>query len=220
MHNDQPKHEGRVQHFRFSERVMFYRGGHIARAVHSLDRLRQHDDEVVAFLQRARDTEDAEERHRIRTSEAPPGNPFALHDATVMYAAIAVEGFLNVYGTARLGEDYFRTYIERLGTEQKLVVLLAICTRRLVPNDAEIVRTLRSLFERRAALVHPKARVPQDMEALQAALKRQLYESKDAVAAVEEMKRFFDLMVTYDSDVQAFLEEEGSSFQEDPESDI
>ena len=44
-----------------------------------------------------------------------------------IYAAMAVEGFLNFYGVLRLGQNVFDEHFERLGLVPKVRALLLVC---------------------------------------------------------------------------------------------
>ena len=82
----------------------------------------------------------------------------ALATAVEIYAAMSVEAFLNFYGVVRLGEAVFRDNLQRVGVTEKLTLLLAMCDGVELERDSELWRTVRGLFDRRNALVHPKAR--------------------------------------------------------------
>lgn len=74
-----------------------------------------------------------------------------------VFSAMTVEAFLNYYGVVRLGRDYFKAHLQRVGVTEKLALLLASCDRVfLSPTDTLWVVT-RKLFDRRNELVHPKA---------------------------------------------------------------
>src|SRR2546425_3198603 len=79
-----------------------------------------------------------------------------LSDSTVVFAAMAVESFLNLYGVIRLGETFYSHNLERLGTGQKLAAILGTCCSALITSDDEIAQVVTSLSKRRNELVHPK----------------------------------------------------------------
>lgn len=83
---------------------------------------------------------------------------WALATAVEIYAAMSVEAFLNFYGVVRLGETFYRDNLQRVGVTEKLTLLLAMCDGVELERDSELWRTVRGLFDRRNALVHPKAR--------------------------------------------------------------
>ena len=82
----------------------------------------------------------------------------AICVSTQIFACMAVEAFLNFYGVKRLGEEYYKRSIERLGISQKLETLIAICTQKLIDDKDEISTTVRRMFDRRNRLAHPKSR--------------------------------------------------------------
>ena len=55
-------------------------------------------------------------------------------DTVRIYAAMAVEGYLNFYGVLRLGQDVFDEHFERLGLVPKLRALLLTCDQLDIPN--------------------------------------------------------------------------------------
>ncbi|HEX6040528.1 hypothetical protein [Longimicrobium sp.] len=82
----------------------------------------------------------------------------ALATAVEIYSTMSVEAFINFYGVVRLGEDFFRANLQMVGVTEKLSLLLALCDGVELERDSELWRTVRALFDRRNALVHPKAR--------------------------------------------------------------
>ena len=82
----------------------------------------------------------------------------ALATAVEMYSAMSVEAFLNFYGVVRLGEDLYAENLQKVGVTEKLTLLLAVCDGVQIDKKSELWRTVRALFDRRNALVHPKAR--------------------------------------------------------------
>lgn len=81
-----------------------------------------------------------------------------LSDTTRIYAAMAVEGYLNFYGVLRLGQEVFDEHFERLGLVPKLRQLLLICDDLDVAKNDSIVLALDALARSRNSLVHPKTR--------------------------------------------------------------
>jgi hypothetical protein len=85
--------------------------------------------------------------HRDRTS-----------DAVRVYAAMAIEGFLNLYGLVRLGQKVYDDHFERLALVPKLRSLLLLCDKLDVPKNDSLVLLLDQVAQSRNALVHPKAK--------------------------------------------------------------
>jgi hypothetical protein len=81
----------------------------------------------------------------------------AASDVTVLFAAMAVEAFLNFYGSVRLGEAEYRNFFERLGLVPKLQQLLLICDSWSITNADPLVKALQTVAEGRNELAHPKA---------------------------------------------------------------
>lgn len=81
-----------------------------------------------------------------------------LSDTAIVFAAMAVEGFLNLYGVVRMGEQVYVEHFERLGVVPKLRQLLLLCDGIVVERNDPLVLLLDSVAQRRNELVHPKAR--------------------------------------------------------------
>lgn len=112
-----------------------------------------------------------------------------LSDSVKIFAAIAVEGFLNYYGIVRLGEPEFVTHFERLGLVPKIRALLLVCDSLSVAKDDPLVTVLIRIAERRNSLVHPKAK---ELPGYLAAEKRGGTAIPDAAReAVADMEEFF-----------------------------
>jgi hypothetical protein len=77
-------------------------------------------------------------------------------DTTRIYAAMAVEGYLNFYGVLRLGQAVFDEHFERLGLVPKLRALMLMCDQLDIPSTDELVRELDRVAQSRNTLVHPK----------------------------------------------------------------
>lgn len=77
-------------------------------------------------------------------------------DTVRVYAAMAVEGYLNFYGVLRLGQDVFDEHFERLGLVPKLRALLLTCDQLNIPKSDLLVLALDRVAQSRNALVHPK----------------------------------------------------------------
>jgi hypothetical protein len=84
----------------------------------------------------------------------------------MLFAAMAVEAFINFYGVYRLGEGQFNRHVERLPIERKMQVLLLICDGLEADKGDRLIIALKAVAERRNALAHPKAKqVPRDQPA-------------------------------------------------------
>lgn len=101
--------------------------------------------------------------HNIPVSDAGPElkalveERDAASDVTVLFAAMAVEAFLNFYGSVRVGEAEYQNHFERHGLVPKLQYLLLLCDSWSVAKGDPLVKALQLLAEVRNELVHPKA---------------------------------------------------------------
>ncbi len=117
-----------------------------------------------------------------------------LCDSVRIFAAMAVEGFLNYYGVVRLGEEAFNTHFERMGLIPKLRALLLVCDSVSVSASDPLVRLLEQVAKGRNALVHPKAK---EFPGYIPAEDRPGVPIPGAARqAVEDMDSFFDEFVT------------------------
>ena len=114
-------------------------------------------------------------------------------DTVRIYAAMAVEGYLNFYGVLRLGQDVFNEHFERLGLVPKLRTLLLTCDQLDVPKSDPLVLALDRVAQSRNALVHPKAReVVGDLSQHKQTATPAPETARNAVA---DMEAFFELFV-------------------------
>lgn len=129
-----------------------------------------------------------------------------LYSASIVFAAMAVEGFLNYYGVRRFGDDFYRRNYERLSAAQKVSAIVATCIGSLLPDDAEVLTVVRRLFEARNALVHPKVRElkPSGAPTQSHGTSRHVDSGRDSV---RDMERFFELFAELDPEATALLSE-------------
>lgn len=166
------------------------------RAHFCLHQVEAHDAETDQYFAELK----ADPLHRRRKTN-PAEFPNALEffsDSAVIASAMAVEGFLNLYGVIRLGELFYHDNFERLSPPQKVAALLGTCCGVLIDNDNELIQVTRRIFGRRNALVHPKSRdlgrKERDSGATHELPQQTAYES------VIDMERFARLFGAYDSD--------------------
>lgn len=81
-----------------------------------------------------------------------------LSDSLRIYSAMTVEGFLNLYGVLRLGQEVFDSEFERLGLIPKAKLLLLVCDSLKISKKDTMLVALDDLAQSRNALVHPKSR--------------------------------------------------------------
>ena len=79
-------------------------------------------------------------------------------DSVRIYAALAVEGFLNFYGVLRLGQNIYDDHFEKLGLITKLRKLILISENIVISQKDPLVKILESIASDRNSLVHPKVR--------------------------------------------------------------
>jgi hypothetical protein len=81
----------------------------------------------------------------------------------MLFAAIAIEAFVNFYGVYRLGEEQFNRHVERLPWDRKVPLLLLICDGVEMDKEEPLMLALKAVVERRNRLAHPKTKqVPRD----------------------------------------------------------
>jgi hypothetical protein len=161
-----------------------------------LHQVEAHDAETDRYFAELK----ADSSHRRRKTK-PADFPDALEffsDSTVVATAMAVEGFLNLYGVIRLGESFYQTNFERLTPTQKVAALLGTCCGVLIQKDTEIIQVTQRIFSRRNSLVHPKSReLPRNGRNGGAPRPRP---QQIAHESVIDMERFSALFSAYDPD--------------------
>ena len=80
-----------------------------------------------------------------------------LSDSVRIYAAMAIEGFLNFYGVYRLGQQSFDRDIVNKPLFHKLKSLLEVCDRVQVEPTSNVAIALQVVSRSRNSLVHPTA---------------------------------------------------------------
>lgn len=75
-----------------------------------------------------------------------------------LFACMTIEAFLNHYGMKRLGEDFYKRNLERIGITEKLSILILTCQQKLLKKNDIIIKKTRALFDARNRLVHPKSK--------------------------------------------------------------
>jgi hypothetical protein len=137
-------------------------------------------------------------------------------DSAIIFAALAVEGFINFYGVLRLGEKVFRTEFERLGLIPKLRLLFLVCNSIELDSDDRLLLIARRVSQRRNDLVHPKSREAFDpLTATSLKWGRLLPEG--AVEAVSDMDEFFAEFRAIVPDASFYLGEPGQGNYAEPE---
>jgi hypothetical protein len=107
-------------------------------------------------------------------------------DTVRIYAAMAVEGFLNFYGVLRIGQDLYDDHFERLGIVPKLRKLLLVCDGLNIPKNDPLCLDLDCLAQSRNALVHPKTKeILGNPSAHQRSFTKIPEKARESVAAME-----------------------------------
>lgn len=110
---------------------------------------------------------------------------------------MAVEAFLNYYGVKCIGEAFYKRNYERLGITEKLMIVLATSKGILLPLDSDLTKLVQTMFDRRNALVHHKAKeINEDTEI------PSWIPIHEATDRVEQMKAFFSHIVQIDPDTK------------------
>ena len=126
--------------------------------------------------------------------------------ATQIFACMAVEFFLNFYGVACIGEEFYKRNLEKLSASQKLENLIALSKHEVLENGGEISKIVRRMFDRRNQLVHPKAK--QDIGANGHLILVVGSEEPvtDAKKMMDDMVLFFKLIRELDTETGAIIE--------------
>lgn len=75
-----------------------------------------------------------------------------------LFVCMAVEGFINYYGTKRLGEKTYKKLLERVGITEKLSLVYLLRFEVMLDSNSQMIKGIRTIFDKRNALVHPKAK--------------------------------------------------------------
>lgn len=151
--------------------------------------LRQkHESEDPSLIDGLVDWETEGIRHALAKAEV----------AAILFACMAIESFVNDYGTRRLGEKYFKRNLERLRIAEKISVLLLICgLARMEPGDPLLARIER-VFQERNSIVHPKTK--EIKESFQLGNR-----GTEVDEAFETLRKFLQRMKELDSDLSFTL---------------
>ena len=152
-------------------------------------------EELLATAAEVKSTWPSGARSALPVSEVPPElhrlcrKRDRLSDSVMLFAAMAVEAFINFYGAYRLGEQQFNRHVERLPIERKVQLLLLVCDGVEVDNEEPLIIALNAVTGRRNQLAHPKAKeVPRD-QPMEDRTGRHIPET--AEKQVQAMREFF-----------------------------
>lgn len=123
-----------------------------------------------------------------------------------LYACMAIEGFINHYGTKRLGESAYKSLLERTGITEKISLIYLICFETILLTADEPIKSIRKLFDERNALVHPKTKelTPENLKNFSYKHPKDLPTEQ----TIETLERFKSNICSMDSEIR-----EGSYFR-------
>ena len=84
----------------------------------------------------------------------------------VVFAQMALEGYIYDYAVRRLSEAYFRKHIGKLGLKKRWIVVPELVTGKKVITSDKAIVLLGKLIKTRNDLVHPKSRLVSSNEEL------------------------------------------------------
>ena len=122
-------------------------------------------------------------------------------EAAIMFAALSIEAFLNLYGVMRFEEDFYERQFERLGPRAKVAAIVVACLSRVLDDSDELLQIVGRIASARNDLAHPKAREIRDGRVLSEPPPP--YER--ARQAVADAERFFALFVGLDPDAESLV---------------
>jgi hypothetical protein len=127
----------------------------------------------------------------------------SLSQAVQIFAGMAAEAALNLYGVLALGEEEFYKKIDRRYFPDKLSAIMALGRDRPVAPDSELVELGERVSQARNAFVHPKPReIPMDNQQRGRSGRVDLERAEQAVA---DAQRFIFLLATRDRDYYPYL---------------
>jgi hypothetical protein len=122
-------------------------------------------------------------------------------EAAIVFAALAVEAFLNLYGVIRLGEGFYVRHFERLSISAKVAAIVASCTGQILEDTDEILIAANRLRSIRNDLAHPK--VTEIREGRSSKIITPPYQQ--AKAAIADAEIIFARFVVLDSDAEDLI---------------
>jgi hypothetical protein len=126
-------------------------------------------------------------------------NAYRYATSAHLFVCMAVEGFINYYGTKRLGEEVYKRLLERVGITEKLALIYLICFQINLEVKSDPIKSIRTIFDQRNALVHPKTKEI-DFNNLDKFVYKHP-ETLDLKRAFESMELFVDDICLRDSEV-------------------
>lgn len=139
------------------------------------------------------------EEVRISTKDVVDTHMHA--EAAIMFAALSVEAFLNLYGVIRLEEGFYEKQFERLGLRAKAAAIVAACLAKILDDSDELIQVVGRIATARNGLAHPKAKEIRNDRTLPDPLPP--YDV--AKQAVADADRFFALFVAADPEAESLV---------------
>ncbi len=84
------------------------------------------------------------------------------HRNTVIWTCCMIESFVNLEGVSWMGEEFYRSAIERQRIIDKIRLVYTIKYCQLLDRAEEILKDIQYLFDLRNQFVHPKTRQYKD----------------------------------------------------------
>lgn len=132
----------------------------------------------------------------------------ALAASMVVFAAMAVEAFLNYYGVVRLGEERYSRDFERSAAERKLRGVLEASDGLVLTADDPLAVLARRIAGRRNDLVHPKTQELYEHLSPEERLREEpLVRAREAVA---DCREFFTRFATAVPSARSMLPSEAA----------
>jgi hypothetical protein len=76
----------------------------------------------------------------------------------VIWTCCTIESFVNLEGVSWLGEEFYKSTVERQDIVQKIRLIVAVKCNKLIEPGNKVLKSVRRLFDLRNQFVHPKTR--------------------------------------------------------------
>ena len=77
---------------------------------------------------------------------------------TVIFCALTLEAFINLYGIRNFSKTYFDNHLDKLNTVSKWLIIPKLVTEKQINTDGRGYELLKEIFKLRDKLVHYKSR--------------------------------------------------------------
>jgi hypothetical protein len=120
--------------------------------------LKKRYDEVYKTFCEIKEKRKIGDREYLKTAKYSEVDEVILYNQMfIILGCAAIECWVNSFGITLLSEKFYKKNIERQDIIQKIVVLNAI-HKNTELDENDVLISIRVLFEKRNALVHPKAK--------------------------------------------------------------